>query len=187
MTLSQGDRICLRRMRVSDLDVFALYRSDPDVARYQSWEPMDLDEMRGFLQANGTVAPLLRPGAWVQIAVADLARERLLGDLGIYLSPDGSQAELGLTLARGAQGKGYAQDAVRLACSLIFERKTVGRIWGIADLRNLASLRLLQRCGFVTDREEETDGICERFTYLDRPSASRAAGPGHLHQTPGGE
>ena len=37
-TALTGDRVVLRRFAMADVATFVAYRSDPDVARYQSWE-----------------------------------------------------------------------------------------------------------------------------------------------------
>ncbi|MDA7427501.1 GNAT family N-acetyltransferase [Primorskyibacter aestuariivivens] len=168
----RGERVVLRRMAEGDLDRFLAYRSDPEVARYQSWEVMDRDRARGFLAHCAVVTPLLRPGHWVQIAVASSHDDRLLGDMGLFLSEDGTLAELGITLSRDAQGQGRAIEAMRLACDLVFGHTQAQRILGIADIRNAASLTLLQRAGFTFTHEEssEQDGqpITERFYALRR-------------------
>lgn len=169
----RGDRVTLRRMAEGDLDPFLAYRSDPEVRRYQSWEEMDRQRAQGFLAHCATVTPLLRPGHWVQIALADPADDRLLGDMGLFLSETGDEAELGITLARAAQGQGRAQEAVKLACGLLFRETGVARILGIADIRNAPSLRMLARAGFTPTHEERSEQggetITERFHELRRP------------------
>jgi RimJ/RimL family protein N-acetyltransferase len=45
-------RLVVRRFRPQDLDTFVAYRSDPQVARYQSWEaPYPPSQAHQFLQA----------------------------------------------------------------------------------------------------------------------------------------
>jgi len=39
MNFAETDRLVIRRFRPEDAPAFAAYRSDPDVARYQSWTP----------------------------------------------------------------------------------------------------------------------------------------------------
>ena len=97
-----------------------------------------------------STAPLFEPGSWCQIAIADRAAPQvLLGDMGIYLTPDGSEVEFGITLARDAQGLGHAGRAMIAARTLIWARSPAKRTIGIADLRNHASVRLMQRTGFA--------------------------------------
>jgi len=43
-------RLVIRRFHSQDLAVFAAYRSDPDVAKYQSWETYTVQEAEEFLR-----------------------------------------------------------------------------------------------------------------------------------------
>ncbi|WP_425039596.1 GNAT family N-acetyltransferase [Primorskyibacter sp. S187A] len=171
MTLARGTRCLLRRMSVDDAEAFLAYRSDPEVARYQSWPPMDATQAHHFLADVAKAEPLLRPGHWAQIAIADGQSNALLGDMGLFLSQDTKEAELGITLSRGAQGRGIAHEAVVLARGLIFAQSPAQVIWGIADLRNAPSLTLLARTGFLFDHDETTDGLEERFFRYPRPAS----------------
>ena len=48
----------LRRFRPQDLDAFVAYRSDPETARYQSWEaPYRPSQARQFLQELEAIHP----------------------------------------------------------------------------------------------------------------------------------
>jgi RimJ/RimL family protein N-acetyltransferase len=63
-------RLVLRRFRSEDLDAFVAYRSDPETARYQSWEvPYRPSQARQFLQELDARHPDT-PGEWFQLAVA---------------------------------------------------------------------------------------------------------------------
>lgn len=170
---ARGARVCLRRFRAGDAVPLLAYRSDPQVARFQSWAPMGPDQAAAFVADMARITPLLRPGHWAQIALADPASDALLGDIGVFLRDDGQEAELGITLARAAQGQGRAEEAVALATALIFAETAAQSILGIADIRNHASLRLLARAGFVAEHEavsgEGDQQITERFHRLVRP------------------
>ena len=83
----------------------------------------------------------------MQIGIADAGTDMLIGDLGVCVSPDGRAAEIGVTLDRDAQGKGFAADALRALIELIFDHAGVARISAAADARNVPALRLLERVG----------------------------------------
>ena len=136
----------LRRFSADDLAAFQAYRHDPEVGRWQGWTPMPDDTALAFLQEMATVA-LFQPGQWTQLAIADDDTGALLGDVGIHISADGREAELGFTLARAAQGRGLATAAVRAAIALVFAQTQVQCIHAQTDARNAACLRLLQRLG----------------------------------------
>jgi len=141
-------RLRLRRFRDGDLDAFQAYRSDPDVARYQSWDtPYSRADAEAFLAEMMATHPDT-PGQWFQFAVADLEHDRLLGDVALFCDETGPEAEIGYSLAPEATGRGYASEAVAavLDYALPGRRKSLVRAW--ADTRNARSLALLARLGF---------------------------------------
>lgn len=140
-------RVVLRRLSPGDLEDFQAYRSDPEVARYQSWSRMSADEASAFLAERGA-APFGRPG-WFQIGIAERSTGRLVGDIGICLQQNSAEpAEIGFTLAAQSQGQGLASEAVREALALLFENTEVAEVLAITDTRNQASMGLLERIGF---------------------------------------
>lgn len=138
----------LRRLRPSDLASFQAYRSIPDVGRYQGWLPMCEAEASSFLSGMETI-PLFQPGRWVQLGIAEVQTDALLGDMGLHVSADGQTGEVGVTLAPHAQGRGLATAAVREALQLLFAATPVAAIRGVTDARNERSTRLLERLGFA--------------------------------------
>ncbi|WP_338845706.1 GNAT family N-acetyltransferase [Massilia sp. W12] len=164
----------VRRLREQDLTAFQAYRCDPQIGRYQGWQAQSDAQALAFLQEMAA-APLLTPGAWLQLGIADAASDVLLGDLGLFLAADGLSAEIGFSLARAAQGRGIATAAVRAACALLFAHTQAQQIAGIADARNLPSIRLLQRIGMQFVREEACvfrgERCIEAHYVLARPAS----------------
>jgi RimJ/RimL family protein N-acetyltransferase len=74
------------------------------------------------------------------------ATAQLIGHVG--LSPLSDGIEVGFGIARSAQEKGYAVEAVSRACAWGFERFSLSAILGVTDAENVVSQRVLQRCGF---------------------------------------
>ncbi len=136
----------LRRFSVGDLRAFQAYRHDPELGRFQGWSPQPDAEALEFIQRMQN-APILQRGEWSQIAIADPVSDELVGDVGLFLGPDGDTAEVGFTLSRAAQGRGVATAAVRAAIALVFVHSSAGWVRGITDARNLASIKVLERVG----------------------------------------
>jgi RimJ/RimL family protein N-acetyltransferase len=137
----------LRRLQLRDHQAFQIYRAIPELGRYQGWSPMSEGKAFDFLDEMGR-APLFAVGQWVQLGIAEPESDALVGDIGLYLSEDGTTAEVGFTLEPSAQGRGIAALAVREALQLLFSVTSVTRVLGITDARNLPSIRLLERLGF---------------------------------------
>lgn len=139
-------RVQLRRFELSDASVFADYRSDPDVARFQSWDaPFALADAVRFIDAMAAMEGP-EPGAWIQIAVEHAGA--LAGDVAVGLSDDGRIATIGYTLAPAAQGRGLATEAVGAVVDRLFEVRGVHRIEASIDPRNVASARVIESLGF---------------------------------------
>lgn len=137
----------LRRLHPHDLEAFQVYRAMPELGRYQGWSPMSDAEALKFLNEMHR-ALLFTPGQWVQLGIGELESDALVGDVGLYLSEDGTYGEVGFTLQPSAQGRGIAGRAVGEAVQLLFATTNVTRVLGITDAMNLPSISLLERLGF---------------------------------------
>lgn len=143
-----GERVVLRRFASDDLAAFQHYRNDPAVGLYQGWRPMTDAQAASFI-ASMRSAPAFAKGEWLQVAVAERVSDRLLGDIGLHLSTDGTTGELGFSFAPASQGRGLASEAVRLAVASFFAHTPVTQVIGVTDARNEASIRLLERIGMT--------------------------------------
>jgi RimJ/RimL family protein N-acetyltransferase len=142
-------RLSLRPFQVDDLEAFVAYRSDPEVARYQSWEcPYSMSAARAFLSCQREVA-FGQPGGWLQLAIVDRATGTVGGDCAVRVVTDQpATAELGVTLAQAHQGKGLATEALMALLTELFKHRGMHRVFADADDRNVPVQRLLERLGF---------------------------------------
>lgn len=140
-------RLSLRALRQPDLDAFVAYRSDPEVARWQSWEaPYPRDAAAAlFAAASADLPPT--PGQWRQVGIARRSDDALLGDCAFRRSDDGHQAELGVTMAREHQGHGYASEALAAVIDWLFDEVGLHRVFANCDPRNPSVISLLRRLG----------------------------------------
>lgn len=163
-------RIRLRALREDDFAAFHGYRNDAVVARWQGWSPMDADDARIFLRTQGR-EPALANGGWVQLGIALREDDRLIGDLGVFLSEAGDWVEFGISLERAAQGHGYATEAVEALIALVHVHAGPLQVRARCDERNAACRRLLEGLGMRhVDTVQATykGEVCiERHYHLD--------------------
>lgn len=168
-----GARVALRRLRPDDLVAFQAYRRDPELGRYQGWSAQSDADARAFIDEMAA-APLFARGEWVQLAIAEQSTDALVGDIGVHLDTEGRTAEVGFTLSRAAQGRGFAAEAVALVLGLLWQQGGVERVVGVTDTRNAPSVRLLERLGFRLDHTRETrfkgEACVEAVYRLERPA-----------------
>lgn len=141
----KSERLTIKSLSSSDAEVLFSYRSDPEVARYQSFSPEKVEEARRFIIEN--TADFNQEECWFQMGI--YLEEKLIGDIGIhFIGPENSQCEIGYTLSRSAQGKGYATEAVAAVLIFLFTQLGKHRVTAGLDPRNTSSIKLLERIGF---------------------------------------
>lgn len=166
-------RLRLRPYRDDDADdIFAVY-SDPQVTRYWSFPAWsDLAQARAYLaQRRALEAPAVL--AW---AVAERDGDRLVGTTTLFaLNGPQCRAEVGYSLGRAYQGRGYAAEMLRGALGHAFDTLGMERIEADIDPRNEPSWRLLEKLGFrreglLRNRWRVDGEVCDSYLYgLLRP------------------
>lgn len=131
-------RIVLRRACNHDLGMFHAAMSHPGVMRYWSTPPHeDLATSRDWVESMIAADPLISDDFVIEVA------GRPIGKLGCWRIP-----ELGYLLHPDFHGQGYASEALAAFVDYMRGRGLPG-LKADVDPRNLASLRLLERAGFV--------------------------------------
>jgi RimJ/RimL family protein N-acetyltransferase len=147
-TVLETPRLILRRFHPIDLQDFSKYRSHPEVALYQSWVTFTLDDAKKLFEEMKNSNPGI-PGKWFQFAIEEKSSHQLIGDCGLKIRADDSeQAEIGFTLSKDFQGKGFGSEAVSKLLGYIFENLKKHRVTALTDAKNVASQNLLERVGF---------------------------------------
>lgn len=142
----ETQRCLLRPFKDKDLTIFTAYRDNPNVARYQSWTNFSYAEALALYQGMQEQGFGLA-GIWYQIAIADRHTDKLLGDLALCLvGPD--MAEVGFTIDPLHQGRGYGREGLNALLGYLFDTQGHLTVRAVTDVRNLASIRLLESVGF---------------------------------------
>lgn len=140
-------RVRLRHFTDADFAAFMAYRNDPEVAKYQSWTGIREAEAHAFMQEQKEIQ-LGVPSQGVQIAIELKETGMLMGDCYFTINEhDDRQAEIGYSLSRAYQGKGFATEAVSCFLTYAFLTFDLHRIIAITDCENAASVALLERLG----------------------------------------
>jgi RimJ/RimL family protein N-acetyltransferase len=167
-TSIETERLVLRRFERDDVEAFAAYRGDPDVARYQSWQDYTHAEAEAFVAEMLGTDPGV-PGEWFQFAIAERATARLIGDCALVLDAgDPPTAEIGYTLDPGARGRGFATEAVGALIDYVFDRQGAAGIRAVTDTRNAPSIAVAERLGMrriATVRTTFKGAACDEHTF----------------------
>ena len=141
-------RLSIRPLGMEDLDSFVSYRRDPDIARFQGWEPTYNKNQALELLESQAGLELPAAGQWLQLAIHNRVDGALVGDLALHLVSDGETVfELGFTIAREHQGNGFAKEATSALIQDLITRGAT-KFSATTDRRNLASIKVLTSLGF---------------------------------------
>ena len=143
------ERLSIQPLELRDLDSFVRYRQDPEIAKFQSWEPTY--SMKQGLELLESQVNVLVPikGEWLQLAVHARTNGELLGDLAIHsLEENNSVFEIGFTFAKEHQGKGFAKEAASRLLEQLFAELGTVKVIANTDSRNQSSINLLLALGF---------------------------------------
>ncbi len=143
-------RLVARRFRLEDCAAFAAMRADPETARFQDWEAFGHGEALAFVTAQSGAEPG-GPG-WFQFALVERESGAFAGDCALRIDAANPRlAAIGYSIVTPLRGQGLASEAVGGLVRFAFGRFGVHRITASVDPRNLASMRVLERSGFVKE------------------------------------
>ena len=144
----RSSRLLLRRLRDDDAEALCGYRGLSEVARYQSWETFGPEDAARLIDGQSGMEPDV-PGTWLQLAIVVSATGVMVGDCGMHFrADDPRQVEVGITLAPGHQGHGYATETLEAVLGFVFGVLGKHRVSAITDAENLAAATLFRRLGF---------------------------------------
>lgn len=107
----ETERLIIRKLRVEDLRDLHAFRSDPEICRYQGYEPSTLEESKSFIEwQKGKEFGVA--GEWVQVGLELKDQQKLIGDIGLKPEPDVRTVEFGISMSRDYQGIGLASEAL---------------------------------------------------------------------------
>ncbi|HVM35606.1 MAG TPA: GNAT family protein [Actinomycetota bacterium] len=164
-----AEDVMLRPLTLSDTDaLFELRRNDRTYL--EPWEPRrsesfwTFDAQQALIEADRRAAAEDRAYA-LGVFLPD--EERLVGRVALsnIVRASWQNATLGYFIGQHFTGRGLATQAVRLVLQVAFENLSLHRVQAAAMPRNSASIRVLEKAGFVHEgmarRYLEINGIWE--------------------------
>jgi RimJ/RimL family protein N-acetyltransferase len=157
MNVLETERLDFRDHEIADLDPFCAMEADAEVRRFVGGQP----RLRAAAERKFRTT-YLRPvrnrmGLWAAVYKPE---QRYIGYCGIYphfgdAGPIRGEGTLGFYFAREYWGRGLATEAGRAFIEFGFNELKLKRVVAVVETGNDASVRVLEKLGFVWDRHEE--------------------------------
>jgi [ribosomal protein S5]-alanine N-acetyltransferase len=175
------DRLQLRPWKLTDVDDVLGYAQDPEWSRYLRLLPVPYarGDAEQFLARQLLLDRVVHP-SW-----AVVLQGTVVGGINLRISFDHLLAELGYSIARRHWNRGYGTEAARAVIDAAFEAHAdLNRVRAMADARNTASQRVMQKLGMVKEgvlrqnRVERGEAMDEAWWGILRSEWSSRPQPG---------
>lgn len=145
----ETERLILKPSVQSDFsDLFAL-RSDPDVMKYTEKGVQTREEVQIFLD---TTIPYQKRYGYDICCVFEKSSGDFVGQAGLFCTEntgEQSDVEIGYSLHKKYWSKGYGTELVGALIHWGFKHLSVKKLVAFTDPENIASHRILQKCGMI--------------------------------------
>ncbi|MDB4904894.1 MAG: putative ribosomal N-acetyltransferase YdaF [Mucilaginibacter sp.] len=152
----ESERLLFRQHVPEDLEAYCAMEQDPDVRRYVGDRPRTREEAEH--RFKGSLKPITnRLAMWATVLKS---KGNYIGRCGIYphFDHDGGiidgEASLGLYIAADYWGRGFATEAGQAFIKFGFGELKLNRIVTMVQVGNDASVRVLEKLGFVLTETE---------------------------------
>ena len=130
----------LRPLRPDDAEAWFAYLSDPLVTELTSYDVRHVTDVSTMIESQGQLP------RW---AIARQSDDMLIGTCGFHSwSVKDRRGEIGYDLARDYWHRGIATDALAATLRSAFATTDLNRAEALVMVENIASQRVLEKCGF---------------------------------------
>ena len=160
----ETERLRLREMDERDLEDLKEWMSDPLIYTYWGKGPSKAEKDPELLFEKKEKAV---KSFHLGIALKD--EDKVIGDIWIYLIENDRMGSIAFRISRKHQGKGYAKESVSAMTKFCFENTELQRIWTKVDIRNIASWKVLEKCGYSREglirKGKMVNTWCDHYIY----------------------
>ncbi len=163
----QTARLTLRPLLPEDAEsLHHIYLSEGVLRYFPNPIPPPLDKVERFIAGQSEHWEHYGYGDW---AVVLSSGQMMIGWAGLQYLPELGETEVGFLFNRPYWGKGYATEAALAALSFGFERLSLEQIIALVHPGNLASRRVIEKCGLRHKENITLWGIELMRFRIERP------------------
>jgi len=160
LTTITTTRLTLRDIHLTDWPAFHQMLANDDVVRFLEYGPFDEFQTREWL-AHVIVTKYDTPRRVYHLAIELKEPTSVIGWIALTtLAPTTREWSLSFALQQEQWGHGYMTEAVTVVVDYAWKELNAHRIYVEVDPANVASTRVIERCGFeVEGRHKEKQHI----------------------------
>ena len=140
------ERLTIRELCVSDVPALREWMPDKSIYTYWGKGPGRTDKQPELLFEKAE-----KPLRSFHLGIELNETRKIIGELWVYLIENDRMAKIAVRFGKAYHGNGYATEAVSAMVRFCFEHTELRRIWTDVDVRNAASCKVLEKCGFTKE------------------------------------
>jgi RimJ/RimL family protein N-acetyltransferase len=151
----ETERLVFRSHEPADEERFVAMQTDPRVRRFVGGSPWTEERARTRFASEYLGRPTSHDGLWATVLKGE---DAYIGHCGVCAREEPTEVRLAYYIAQPYWNRGYATEASRGFIELAFQRLGFARVVADIEVGNLASLRVLEKLGFMFHSSEELPG-----------------------------
>ncbi len=156
------ENLTLRPLTMADLDAMFRVFSERDMLKYlPNPNPPTIDRAQRMIETQIQQWKQYGLGSW---GVVPHGETELAGWNGLQYLPETNETEVGYMLSRKFWGRGFSTDGARAGLEFGFKTLGLDQIVGLVHPENIASQRVLIKCGMTFTYQASYFGM-EMFRY----------------------
>jgi ribosomal-protein-alanine N-acetyltransferase len=149
--LIKGDGVVLRPFKMADAHALFSHASSPEVRKYLPFMS-DIANVESAHAWINTSRRLFRQNKGVYLGIEKIDTRELIGSMNLKnINLADRNAEVEYWLEKRFRHKGFASESLLLLLDQAFTELDLVRVYAIVHARNTASIRLLERFGFLRE------------------------------------
>ena len=142
----ETERLRIRPMSAADVPALTEWMPDPSIYTYWGKGPSKGEKNPQLLFEKEE-----KPTKSLHLGIALKDADQVIGDIWVYLIENDRMASVAVRLSSNYQGKGYGTEALSAMTRFCFENTELKRLWTEVDTRNIASQKMLEKCGYTRE------------------------------------
>ena len=160
----ETERLRLRPMRIEDVSALKEWMPDERIYGYWGKGPSRTDKQPELLFEKQE-----KPSKSFHLGIEEKEAGKVIGDLWIYLIENDRMATAAIRLSFSYQRKGYGTEALAAMTRFCFDHTELQRLQAEVDIRNVASYRMLEKCGYQREgmirQGKMVNSWCDYYIY----------------------
>lgn len=144
--VTETERLRIRPMSAADVPALTEWMPNPSIYTYWGKGPSKTEKNPELMFEKDE-----KPTKSFHLGIEEKASSKVIGDIYVYLIENDRMASVAIRLAPASQGKGYGTEALSAMTEFCFTNTELQRLWTEVDTRNIASQRMLEKCGYTQE------------------------------------